>query len=134
GLVADLYGGDGITLTVDPQVASHAAHFTSESSEALNNLSTVLASNIGVFTFNSSVSAISFDIEEGAPVRTRESLGPSLAERATTIGRGRLNIAASYAEIDYRQLNGVALDSLHLNLSHVDVNADPVWENDTIDL
>jgi hypothetical protein len=133
-LVSDLYGGDGITLTADPQVVGHAAHFTAESTEQLNNLSNVVSSNIGVFTFNSTVSAISFDLEEGVPVRSQESLGPSLAERATTIGRGKVNVAASYANIDYRQLNGTDLDSLSIVLGHIDIPPVAIWEADTITL
>jgi hypothetical protein len=133
-LVSDLYGGDGITLAADPQVVAHQAHFTAASTAALNNLSDLISSNVGVLSFNSTVSAISFDIESGVPVRSQESLGPSLAERASTIGKGRLNIAASFASVDFKQLNGQDMDSFSLTLHHVDIPPVVVWENDTITL
>lgn len=130
-LVSGLYGGNGITL--DPNLVFHSAHFASESQEQLNNLSNIIASNIGTVAFNSTVSAISFDIEEGVPVRSRESLGPLIAERATTIGRGKLNLGVSYTHINYKQLNGIKLSDLSLTLLH-DQELGVPYERDVIRL
>src|SRR5262245_30092094 len=80
-LIADLYGGVGITLNA----GFHQAHFINAAEEELNDLSQVIASDIGSYSFNSSVSSITFDLELGVPVRTEESLGPIFAERASTI-------------------------------------------------
>jgi hypothetical protein len=129
-LVADLYGGDGITI----DAPGHQAHFTADSQEALTNLGNLIASNLGTYSFNSTVSAVSFDLEQGVPVRTQESLGPVLAERATSIGRGRINLAASYSLVDYRQLNGVDLDKLSLDLGHQPIAGSPAYVNDVIRL
>ncbi len=135
-LVSDLYGGDGITL----DAGFHEAHFLASGAEELNDLSRVLASNIGAFSFNSSVSSITFDLNLGVPVRSQESLGPLFAERATTIGRGRVNIAASFAATDFKQLDGQDLNNLSLELDHSLVNEntgvpfDAVWDHDHIEL
>lgn len=129
-LVADLYGGNGITL----DTVGHQAHFSADSQAALNNLGNIIASNLGTYSFNSTVSAVSFDLESGVPVRTQESLGPVLAERAKTIGRNRINLAVSYSAIDYRQLDGIDLDSLTLDLAHLDVPGDSPFERDVIRL
>lgn len=131
-LVSDLYGGDGITL--DPVIAGHLAHFTASSSAALNNLSGVIAANVNSYAFNSTVAAVSFDLEQGLPVRTQESLGPILAERARTIGPGRVNLGASYAYVDYRRLNGTKLQDLTLDLAHLDVPGDSDFERDIVRL
>lgn len=131
-LIGDLYGGQGITL--DPDVIGHVAHFSAASSAALNNLGSIISSNISTYSFNSTVAAVSFDVEQGVPVRTQESLGPILAERARTIGRGRLNIGASYALIEYKQLNGRSLSDLTLDLAHEDVPGDIPYEHDIIRL
>jgi hypothetical protein len=128
-LVADLYGGNGITL--DPGIVFHAAHFSGDAQEQLNNLSQVIASSIGGVTFNSTVSAISFDIEEGVPVRSQESLGPLIAERASTIGKGRFNLGVSYTNIDYKQLDGRSLNELQITLTH-DREFNVPYENDVI--
>jgi hypothetical protein len=135
-LVSDLYGGDGITLNA----GFHEAHFLASGAEELNDLSRVLASNIGAFSFNSSVSSITFDLNLGVPVRTQESLGPLFAERATTIGRGRVNVAASLANTEFKQLDGQDLNHLTLELDHSLVNEntgvpfDAVWDHDHIAL
>lgn len=115
-LVSDLYGGNGITL--DPTITGHIAHFTASSQAALNNLSNIISASIGPASFNSTVSAISFDIEEGVPVRSQESLGPLLAERASTIGKSHLNIGVSYTNVNYKRLNGTRLNQLQLVLDH----------------
>lgn len=129
-LVSDLYGGNGITL----DAVGHEAHFSADSQAALNNLGAIIAANLGTYSFNSTVSAVSFDVEQGIPVRVQESLGPVLAERAKTIGRNRINLAVSYSMIDYRQLDGVDLDDLTLDLSHLDVPGDSPFERDVIRL
>jgi len=131
-LIADLYGGQGITL--DPDVIGHVAHFSAASSAALSNLSSIISSNASTYAFNSTVAAVSFDVDQGVPVRTQESLGPILAERARTIGRNRLNLGASYALIDYKQLNGRAVSDLNLDLAHEDVPGDIPYEYDIIRL
>lgn len=131
-LVADLYGGQGIVL--DPDVIGHVAHFNAASSAALSNLSSIISSNVSTYSFNSTVAAVSFDVDQGVPVRTQESLGPILAERARTIGRSRMNLGASYALIEYKQLNGRAVSDLTLDLAHDDVPGDIPYERDIIRL
>ena len=131
-LVADLYSGNGITL--DPGITGHVAHFTADSAQALNNLSQVVASSVGSFSFNSTVSAVSFDIDQGVAVRTAESLGPILGERAATIGAGRINFAMSASYIKYKQLEGVKLNKLSLDLGHLDVPGANAFENDIVRL
>ena len=128
-LVSDLYGGNGLTL--DPAITGHIAHFTASSQAALNNLSNIISASIGPASFNSTVSAISFDIEEGVPVRSQESLGPLLAERASTIGKSHLNIGVSYTNVNYKRLNGTRLSQLQLVLDH-DQTFNVPFENDDI--
>jgi hypothetical protein len=60
------------------------------------------------------------------PVRTTESLGPLLSERAATLGAGKLNLAFSYARLDFRRFNGKKLNSLKLIFNHEDSNGDGV--------
>jgi hypothetical protein len=126
-VVADLYGGDGILLApTPPPFPSHAPHFAASSLAGLDNLGTALTANVGQYSFNSTVTGFVFDIERGVPLRTIESLGPLLAERANTLGAKRFSFAASYSRIEFRRLEGTALDELSLTLSHPDVNDDGV--------
>jgi hypothetical protein len=136
-LISDLYGGDGITLAVGSTnpAFSHSAHFTQDTADRLKDLNRVLSANIGAYSFNSSVSGVTFDFAEGKAVRSSLSLGPIIGERAPTIGKGRVNISTSYTNIDYTQLDGRDVSDLTIDLSHQDIpNVALPFENDEIEL
>jgi len=126
--VRDLYP-NGITL----EPTGHQAHFTVTSLQGLDALNSAIAGNIGVFSLNSTVSGFTFDIERGVPVRTTESFGPLLAERAPTLGAGKLNVAFSYTRIDFSRFEGTKLSDLSLVFPHVPTCAPPCdFERDAI--
>ena len=126
-VVRDLYGGDGILLQPSPPpFPSHAPHFTASSLQGLDTLNTALTSNLGFFAFNSTVTGFTFDIERGIPVRTTESLGPLLAERAPTLGAGKLNLAFTYTRLDFKRFQGRRLNDLVLTFEHEDVNGNGI--------
>ncbi|HSF32956.1 MAG TPA: transporter [Candidatus Tectomicrobia bacterium] len=126
-VVRDLYGGDGIVLQPSPPpFPTHAPHFTASSLQGLDSLNTALSSNLGLFAFNSTVTGFTFDIERGIPVRTTESLGPLLAERAPTIGARRLNVAFAYTHLDFKRFEGTQLSDLSLTLEHEDTNGNGI--------
>jgi hypothetical protein len=119
--IKNLYGGDGILLAPPPPGGfNHAPHFQAASLQGLDSLSGSLSSGLGVLALSSSVTGFTFDIERGVPVRTTESLGPLLAERAPTLGARKLNLAFSYTRIDYRRFEGKRLNDLSLTLGHDD--------------
>jgi Putative MetA-pathway of phenol degradation len=123
--VKDLYGGNGITLEpTPPPFPSHDPHFTTSSLAGLDTLGRSIAASINTLGFNSAVTGFTLDVERGVPVRTTEGLGPLLAERALTLGAGKLNIGFSYTRIDFKTFRGTRLDKLSLTLSHQDVNND----------
>jgi hypothetical protein len=121
--IANLYGGDGIRL--EP-VFGHDPHFTVSSLSGLESLSSNIAAGVNLFSFNSTVSSFTFDIERGIPVRTTESFGPLLAERAPTIGAGKLNVGWSYTHIEHARFDGKRLEDLSLTFNHEDTNGDGV--------
>lgn len=118
--VRNLYGGDGIIL----QPTGHAPHFTVSSLQGLDTLNSALASSLGLFAFNSAVSGFTFDVERGLPVRTQESFGPLLADRAPTLGQGKLNVGLSYTRIDFTTFQGKSLKHLGITFHHEDSNRD----------
>lgn len=131
-IVKNLWGGDGICLervgpTCDP-------HFLASSLGGLESLSTALASNVGFFAFNSTVTGFTFDIERGVPVQTQRSLGPLLGERAITLGARKLNVAFSYTRVKYTRFEGESLDKLSLTFSHIDQNGDGVLTGPETDI
>jgi len=105
--------------------APHAGHFQADSLEELNSLTDTLAGSLGTFAFNSTVSSYTFDLELGVPVRTSDSLGPILSERATTLGARRLNLGFSFNRIEFKRFEGDDLDDLTLFFDHEDVGGAP---------
>ena len=125
-VVTNLYGGQGILLQPPPQGFSHAAHFFASSLQGLDALNSSITSSLGFLAFNSTVTGFTFDIEQGVPVRTTESFGPLLAERASTVGAGKFNLGFTYTRIDFTRFEGKPLSHLSLDFTHDDVNGDGV--------
>lgn len=114
--ITDLYGGDGITLP-NP---THRAHFSQDTLQELGQLSEDVTRATSFAPFNSSASSITYDIEAGVPVRSKASLGPLIAERAKTIGKGRVNFGFSYTNIEYKEYEGDDLNDLSVTATHDD--------------
>ncbi len=53
-----------------------------------------------------------FEPEFDAYVRVTQSLGPSFAERAQTIGKGAISVITSYSRVDFDTLDGDSLGNL----------------------
>jgi hypothetical protein len=121
--IRNLYGGQGILL--EPSTLpffSQAARFQASSLSGLDQLNSQLVSGIGVPSFSSAVTGFRFDIERGVPVRTTESLGPLLTERATTLGARKFDLTFTYTRVDFKKLNGRDLKSLELVFFRDDAN------------
>ena len=118
-LIPGLYGGDGIILGTNP-AASHHAHFVFDTAARINQLNEQIVAEIGVFPFSSSVGGFTFalDASLGTFVRTTETLGPLFAERAQTLGRGKLNVHGSYTFFKYDEFSGDDLGKLQVTARH----------------
>ncbi|MBW3564853.1 MAG: hypothetical protein KY459_09015 [Acidobacteria bacterium] len=105
GLINGLYGGDGIQLK---EFFGHEAHFEGEGFiQFARTLQSTLQSR-SLFPIPSSVGAISYSFNEqtGTYERVEGALGPVLAERGTTSGKGSLNITLGYSTAEFSELNG----------------------------
>src|SRR3954453_20812405 len=93
-------GEDPLTLggTSDPNnpdsIRIHGNHFVPAAVASNGTVISFLTNSIGSNVANVPVSATSggstFRFEGGVPIRTSSSAGPIFAERAQTLGRGRL--------------------------------------------
>lgn len=115
-IVTDLYGGDGITLSGG--TVGHFAHFDATAASGLTDFGGAIASAASIFSLNSTVSAVTYDIERGIPVRTTESLGPILTERSSTLGEAKLNLGLSVSRAVFKKFEGDDLDGLQLDFAH----------------
>ena len=143
-----LAGSAGVETT---QV--HGQHFIPAQSAGngalLDFLTSSLAINVSSFPLPSTVSSQTFRFVDGVPTPSSTSFGPIMAERAQTIGRGRLNAGVNYSRVSFHRLRGRPLDDLRLTFTHVNVDFEgcdeivggdctefgiPQVENDLIDL
>ncbi len=111
-------------------VLSHAAHFSPLSIDDLDNpavaivrsFNTLLLGQLSSFPLGSSTGGLtySFDATLGTFRRGSASFGPAFAERALTIGRGRLSTGFNYQHTSYDRFEGLPLDdgSLKFYLRH----------------
>lgn len=121
----------GITLAPPTSGVNHEAHFIGADSpqvqalqqfngELSNELSAFpLASSAGGFTYN-------YDPSIGAFTRAADSFGPIYAERASTVGKGRLNVGVNYSHFTFDRVDGLRLrdGDIRLVFTHQDVNND----------
>jgi hypothetical protein len=124
--IPSLYGGDGITLAPPSSGFSHEAHFTAEALTELNQLNSSITTNLGHVALSSTVAGYTFDMELGVPVRSTNSFGPILTERAETLGKYKLNVGCEYSRVAFKKFNGDDLDNIKLIFPHLDVNNDGV--------
>lgn len=120
--ISNLYGGNGIRLQ---PIGNHDTHFLAND-DPLFQLNNVIAANVVGAALTSSISSLSFDVQQGLPVSRRDSLGPIIGERADTLGAGSIDFGVAFIQVDYDQFDGSDLDNLQLNFSHIDVNNDGI--------
>lgn len=124
-------GGSPLFLagSADPNnpasIRQHGDHFIPASVDANGSLIAFLSSAISGSAANAPVSAASsgttFRFEGGVPVPTSISAGPLFAERAPTLGRGRVFVGFNHNSASYSSLRGVPLDDIRLIFTHENV-------------
>lgn len=125
-------GDDPLFLagTDDPNnpaaVQAHAGHFVPSAVEGNGTLIAFLGNAIGTSVSNLPISSTSggqtYRFEGGVPILTSTSAGPIFAERAQTLGKGRILVGVAYNAFRFRKVRGVDLDNIDLTFTHV--NAD----------
>ena len=68
-----------------------------------------------------------FDTKEDTYEIADRALGPLLAERPTTMGKGKFAMGFSYRQLNYDRFNGTKLGSLSARIPHKDVPSDPAF-------
>jgi hypothetical protein len=156
-----IFGGGDEPLflggTADPSnpqgVRIHGSHFIPSAVAGNATVIAFLTNSIGSNVANLPVSAASggstFSFQGGAPVRTSTSTGPIFAERAQTLGRGRVLATATRSGVQFKTFRGVDLDNARFTFTHSNVDFPgcdalfkgdcsllgvPNFENETIDL
>jgi hypothetical protein len=105
---------------------THENHFiTSASSQngvLISFIGNAVGTNIASIPLSATSGGSTFRFEGGAPVRTSVSPGPIFAERAQTLGKGRVFVGANINRLKFQSLRGVGLNDIRLNFVHENVD------------
>jgi hypothetical protein len=136
GKISDLFifgpGQDPLFLagSGDPNnpisLQAHGMHF--QPSSAAENLAVItfitdaLGRNVSNMPIGSTSGSESFRFVGGVPVRTSTSAGPIFAERAQTLGRGRVLAGVNRSGFRFATLRGVDMKNINLTFTHQNVD------------
>ncbi len=131
---------------------AHGLHFipssNAENASLISFITDALGASVANIPTGSTSGGVTFRFEGGAPVATSTSAGPIFAERAQTLGRGRVLAGISRTSFSFATLRGVDMRNIDLTFTHQNVDfpgcsaqfgADcalygvPVLENDAMD-
>lgn len=140
--VADLFrfGDCGEALCLKVNAAVHGLHYSPSAQAAsgtlINFFTDAIGNSVSNIPISSSSGGVTFSFRGGAPVKTSVSTGPIFAERAQTIGRGRLLGGANVTALTFKTFRGLPLNQLEFNFTHQNVGSpvygNPEFENDVI--
>jgi hypothetical protein len=105
----------------------HENHFITSASTQngilISFISNAISGNVAGIPVSATSGGSTFRFEGGAPVRTSVSPGPVFAERAQTLGRGRVFVGANVNRLHFETLRGVSLNDIRLNFIHQNVDS-----------
>lgn len=105
----------------------HENHFITSASTQngilISFISDAISGNVAGIPVSATSGGSTFRFEGGAPVRTSLSPGPVFAERAQTLGRGRVFVGANINRLHFESLRGVSLNDIRLNFVHQNVDS-----------
>lgn len=120
---SDLFGPNGLVVnseSVLPDGSTHSAHFNSAFQSNFTQFNIALASQLTSLPLPSPASGFTyrFDAATGTFVRSTQSFGPILTDRAETIGRGRFAFGYNFQHFSFDRLEGIDLSLVPSVFTH----------------
>jgi hypothetical protein len=124
-LIENVFGPRGLTVNSEaalPDGSTHSAHFNSAFQSNFGRFNIALASQLSSLPLPSPASGFTygFDATTGTFIRSTQSFGPILADRAETIGRGKVLFGYSLQFFSFDSLDGVDLRHVPAVFTHDD--------------
>jgi hypothetical protein len=122
----NIYGPNGLLVdseaVLSPGDAAHYPHFNSSFQASFTPFNSALASLLTAVPLPSPASGFTyqFHAETGAFERSTQSFGPILADRAETLGRGKLSVSFNYQRFTFNSIEGVDLGNVPAVFTHDD--------------
>lgn len=122
-LFTDLYGPTGLivdSLATLPGEQPHSAHFTSDFQANFSQFSTAMVSQLVTLPLPSPASGFTYEFDPSLGVfqRSTSSFGPILAERAETIGAGRVSCGFAFQRFTFDTVEGLDLRRVPAVFTH----------------
>src|SRR5438034_4787259 len=122
--------------TADPNnpanIQLHATHFIpaarAENGALISFIGNAISGNVANVPVSATSGGSTFRFEGGVPVRTSVSPGPVFAERAQTLGRGRVFVGVNVNRLHFETLRGVSLNDVQMTFTHENVTG-PVCDS-----
>jgi hypothetical protein len=115
----------------------HKTHYFEAAAEAdsalVPALNGLVVSNLSSFPLSSTTPGISFDFSGGELVSVQEGAGPVFADRATTVGKGNINVGVNATYLDLNRIRGLATEQIRFTFTHKDVNNDGLLGGTDVD-
>ena len=141
-LLQNVYGPRGLTVESEqvlPDGSTHSAHFNGGFQSEFGKINIALVRQLGALPIPSPASGFTytFDNSTGTFVRSTQSFGPILADRAETIGRGRFAFGYSLQQFSFETFDGLRLSHIPAVFTHDDFllgggRADVITTNNAI--
>lgn len=124
-LIENVFGPRGLTVNSEaalPDGSTHSAHFNSAFQSNFGRFNIAIASQLSALPLPSPASGFtySFDTATGTFLRSTQSFGPILSDRAETIGRGRVLFGYNFQFFSFDSLDGVDLRHVPAVFTHDD--------------
>ena len=122
-LFTGLYGPNGLvldSLATLPGEQPHSAHFNNDFQANFSQFSTALVGQLVTLPLPSPASGFTyrFDPTLGVFQRSTQSFGPILAERAETIGAGRVSFGFAFQRFTFDTIEGLDLSRVPAVFTH----------------
>jgi hypothetical protein len=124
-LLTNIYGPNGLVVdseAVLPDGSTHSAHFNSAFQSEFDRFNVALVRQLVALPVPSPASGFTymFDASTGTFVRSTQSFGPILADRAETIGRGKFAFGYSFQYFNFQSFDGLLLSHIPAVYTHDD--------------
>jgi Putative MetA-pathway of phenol degradation len=124
-LIENVFGPRGLIVDSDVAVldgTTHSAHFNSAFQSDFRRVNVAIASQLSGLPLPSPASGFTyrFDADTGTFVRSSQSFGPILTERAETIGRGKTLFGYNVQVYSFDSLDGISLGHVPAVFKHDD--------------
>jgi hypothetical protein len=121
----NLFGPNGLVVNSEavlPDGSTHSAHFNGAFQSNFTQFNIALASQLTSLPLPSPASGFTyrFDSATGTFVRSSQSFGPILSDRAETIGKGRFSFGFNYQFFSFDNLEGIDLSRVPAVFTHDD--------------